>query len=105
MDRFIQVLINMFAHIDKTLPTVITGDLNVDLLKNTSDKQKLLTLMIDTLQYRQIIDVPTTDYKSCLDHIYTNFSAVVVACGVFESFYSDHKATWVTFQEIVNKTN
>lgn len=44
----------------------------------------------------QLLKVPTTDYKTGLDHVYTTIDASVLAYGVLESFYSDHKPVYVT---------
>ena len=48
--------------------TILLGDFNTDLMKTTAG-------VLSSLQgYKQCIGVPTTDYQSLLDHIYTNIS-------------------------------
>ncbi|KAJ8048374.1 ATP-dependent DNA helicase PIF1 [Holothuria leucospilota] len=97
MQCFENALKYLFTLIDSSQPTVITGDFNVDILKDTPDKFKLHSVLMDSLNYRQIIHTATTDYNSCLDHIYTNIPAAKLQGGtVLESFYSDHKAIWVS---------
>ena len=34
----------------------------------------------------------TTDYHSCLDHVYTNIDASV---GIQEAYWTDHKLVWL----------
>ncbi|KAJ8049090.1 ATP-dependent DNA helicase pfh1 [Holothuria leucospilota] len=88
---------HLFTLVDPSQPTVLTGDFNVDILKDTPDKFKLQSLLVDSLNYRQIIHSATTDYNSCLDHIYTNIPPTKLQGGtVLESFYTDHKAVWVS---------
>jgi hypothetical protein len=40
---------------------------------------------------RQLVTVATTDYGSCLDHLYTNMSEEQISAAALESYYSDHK--------------
>ena len=53
---------------------IVVGDFNVDLKKKEVPFQALKDM-------RQHIQVPTTDYMSILDHIYTNI--VDIQTGVF----------------------
>ncbi len=42
--------------------------------------------------------IPTTDYGSCLDHIYTNIKPELMRLflyEVFDAYYSDHDVTYV----------
>ena len=76
-------------------PSVILGDFNIDHVK---------TNPYGILQnYRQCITNPTTDYNSLLDHIYTNMDQEQIRCGVFESYFSDHKPIWAELKLISNK--
>ena len=63
---------------------IVVGDFNVDLKKKEVPFQALK----DMKQH-----VPTTDYMSILDHIYTNI--VDIQTGVFESYFTDHKPIWI----------
>ncbi len=38
----------------------------------------------------------TTDYKTRIDHIYTNIPEKVKNSGVLESYFSDHKPIFVS---------
>ena len=76
----------------KSNPSIILGDFNVDLLSSSSEKAALLTQMIDVMGYTQLLSPQyTTDYRSQLDHIYTNVPLSVQTSGILESYYSDHK--------------
>ncbi|CAG2257671.1 unnamed protein product [Mytilus edulis] len=72
---------------------IILGDLNVNWKEDSSNKQKLLTLM-QQLKYKQLITQPTNDYGSTIDLIFTNIDCV--DSGTNEVFFSDHKLTWLS---------
>ena len=76
---------------DPNTPTIILGDFNVNLNKNGSDKNTLCKYLIEEKQYVQLINQMTTDYKTQIDHIYTNIPERVKTSGVLESYFSDHK--------------
>ena len=76
---------------DPNTPTIILGDFNVNLNKNASDKNTLCKYLIEEKQYVQLINQMTTDYKTQIDHIYTNIPERVKTSGVLESYFSDHK--------------
>ena len=76
-------------------PTIIPGDFNVDLLASSHEKNALLNEMIKVKGYAQLISQYTTDYRSQLDHIYTNIPLSVQTSGVLESYFSDHKPVFV----------
>lgn len=73
---------------------ICMGDFNLDLMKHNyhSLKNELL------IKYgcRQLIQTYTTDYKTCLDHIYTNMdSSCIDSSGTLESYFSDHKPIFI----------
>ena len=39
----------------------------------------------------------TTDYKTQIDHVYTNSSKIIYSSGALESYFSDHKPIFVSF--------
>ncbi|KAJ8048037.1 hypothetical protein HOLleu_00196 [Holothuria leucospilota] len=51
MQCFEDALKHLFTLIDSSQPTLITGDFNVDVLKETPDKFKLQSLQVDSLNY------------------------------------------------------
>ena len=63
-------------------PTIILGDFNVNLSKNASDKSTICKYLIEEKQYVQLINQMTTDYKTQIDHIYTNIPERVKTSGV-----------------------
>ena len=72
-------------------PAIIFGDFNVDLSKNSHEQKALLSNMVQSKGYTQLINNYTTDYRSQIDHIYTNIPQLIYTSGVLQSYYSDHK--------------
>ena len=91
--RFINALKHLHSTFlnDPNIPVVILGDFNVNLYENASDRNTLCKYLIDEKQYVQLINQVTTDYKTEIDHIYTNIPERVKISGVLESYFSDHK--------------
>ena len=83
---------------DCNTPTVILGDFNVDLMDQCSSQCKtLINCLINQRGYTQLLNQYTTDYRTQIDHIYTNIPNDVQSVGVLESYYSDHKPVYVCF--------
>ena len=74
--------------LDLRILTLIVGDFNVDLKQHTD--HKLLSIMSNH-SFRQLVDKPTTDYGSLLDHVYIN-GDLKIAVDVVDTYYSDHDA-------------
>ena len=73
---------------------VLLGDFNYDYCPST----QLARLFSDSFQLRQLIHGVTSDYGSCLDHIYTDMdNSLVEGFGTLESYYSDHKPVYLAF--------
>ena len=53
---------------------VVMGDLNIDIICS----QLLPNYMKQTYNLKQIVQEITTDYGSCLDHIYTNINCTTL---------------------------
>ena len=73
---------------------VILGDFNVNWF-DQSHRHPLSNVLITDYQYRPLISQATTDYRTCIDHIYTNAPNESVASYVKESYFSDHKSIGV----------
>ena len=73
------------------IPVIILGDFNVNLNENASNKNTLCKYLIKENHYVKLINQFTTDYKTQIDHIYTNIPERVKSSGVLESYFSDHK--------------
>ena len=55
-------------------PTIVLGDFNIDLAIDSV----LPVFLNHQYSLKQLIMVPTTDYDSILDHIYTNLPADLI---------------------------
>jgi endonuclease/exonuclease/phosphatase family metal-dependent hydrolase len=85
--QYLQLAIN----IDK--PTILMGDFNQNALQNSS----ISDLLLRRFSFYQLVQSITTDYDSCLDHIYINFPKDHLHLyGTLESYYSDHKPIFVS---------
>lgn len=73
------------------IPVVIVGDFNIN-LKDDSSKCKF---DLPGHNLKQLIDRETTEYYSLIDHIYTDLPGEISTCGVFETYFSDHKPVWM----------
>ncbi len=71
---------------------VILGDFNVDFSKR-SPQQDALQKFASDYGLQQQLCVPTTDYHSTIDLIFTNI--INAQTGVLETYFSDHKAIWI----------
>ena len=80
---------------------IILGDLNINWLVET-ERGPLFNLLVRDKHYKQLISTYTTDSKTLIDHIYTNIkSHSDVQAGVLETYFSDHKAVWISFSNIM----
>ena len=80
---------------------IILGDFNINWLIET-ERRPLHNLLVRDKHYKQLISSYTTDYKTVLDHIYTNVSHlhVDIQTGVLETYFTDHKAVWASFRDV-----
>lgn len=63
------------------------GDTKVDFFI-----QNILSQFLNNKTMHQLVQIMTTDYGSCLDHLYTNMMYYdKVSYATLESYYSDHK--------------
>ena len=81
---------------DPNTPVIMLGDFNVNLNEIASDKNTLCKYLIEEKQYVQLINQVTTDYKTQIDHIYTNIPERITNSGVLESYFSDHKPIFIS---------
>ena len=78
-----------------SLRNIVIGDFNVNWLVN-SERQLLYNVMVRDNNYRQLIIDVTTDNNTLIDHIFTNIPDSETASGVLETYFTDHKAIWVS---------
>ena len=86
--------LSLLSH--ETMPTVILGNFNENLLMSTGSS-RLLQFM-STIGFSQLVKEPTTDSGSLLDHIYFNQSCTSVV-EVIDTYYSDHDACFLSLQK------
>jgi len=98
--RMIEALdyIHSQHNLNTFIPTVILGDFNVNINQSSSEKNALLKYLITEKGYTQLINDYTTDYRTTIDHIYTNIQDQIEISGVLESYYSDHKPLFLQLQ-------
>ncbi len=73
--------------------TIIIGDFNDNLVPDTSST--LVNFML-RLGFKQYVYQPTTDYRTCIDHIYYNRVDEEAVIDVHDTYYSDHDAVFIT---------
>ena len=73
---------------------IFIGDFNVNWLVEM-ERQSLYNDMVRDNGYRQLIENPTTDNNTVIDHIYTNIVNMETVSGNLETYFSDHKAIWI----------
>lgn len=82
-----QYLQNLFELLGTEHHFVIMGDANVDFFTQTCLSEFLIDHKVS-----QVVHSVTSDYDSCLDHIYTNMMCPSqISSAILESYYSDHK--------------
>ena len=77
-----------------TVPTVVLGDFNDNLLATPCQDQVLR--MMSSKGFSQLGQVPTTDTGSLLDHIYYSGAFTSAFVDVVDVYYSDHDATFMS---------
>ena len=102
LTTFLSLMDEFLSNLPQIMPTIILGDFNDDLL-STSTSSTLLQLM-SSKGFSQLVQVPTTDSGSLLDHIYCNSVDVDVYAEVVDTYYSDHDATFIPFH-LISKFN
>ena len=92
---FLSLVGDYLANLPQIVPTIIVGDFNEDISRSNSSR--LLQLMTSR-GFSQLVQVPTTDSGSLLDHIYFNGIIENSFVDVIDTYYSDHDATYLSFQ-------
>ena len=95
LTTFLPLLNQYISNISQIMPTVILRDFNDNLL--SPSPSPLLQLM-SSRRFSQLVQVPTTDSGSLLDHIYYNGTADYALIDVVDTYYSDHDATYLSLQ-------
>ena len=74
--------------------TIIIGDFNIDLSKQTSQVAQLLAFF-EKHGFSNVRTNYTTDYRTTIDHIYTNIPENNIRADTHETYYSYHKAVYL----------
>ena len=77
------------------LPTFIMGDFNIDLLSQNFDRRLINILSVNN--FTQLVNSPTTDRGSLIDHIYFNGTVSSIFVEVSDTYYSDHDTIFCSF--------
>ncbi|XP_078383840.1 uncharacterized protein LOC144666317 [Oculina patagonica] len=85
---------------EPAIPTVILGDFNINLMQINTEQKALKKYLITDKGYTQFINQYTTDYRTQIDHIYTNIPQCVQSAGTLESYYSDHKPIFISLKPV-----
>ena len=90
MRQLVQFMTGLLQHVSVTgIPTVILGDFNDDVLYGHDSHLQALML---SHGYVQLVNEPTTDRATLIDHVYfSSNQALVHVCDVY---YSDHDAIY-----------
>lgn len=82
-----KILNQILDTFDTYKPIIVMGDTNEEFFN-----QNTLSQFLNSKIMHQLVQTMTTDYGSCLDHLYTNMMSYdEVSCATLESYYSDHK--------------
>ena len=73
------------------LPTIILGDFNKDIYSNTHSC--ILDIMSNN-GYTQLVQSPTTDRGTLIDHVYYNRPSDDAVVQVHDTYYSDHDTVY-----------
>ena len=94
IEQFINMLEESLCTCSQQNDRVILGDFNIDRLKSSADKKTLLNFLESRNSLKSVINKETTDFHTCIDHIYSNVEDCVG--DVAETYWSDHKFTWIS---------
>ena len=85
---------------ESTIPNLLLGDFNTDLMQANSEQKALKKYLLTDIGYTQLINQFTTDYRTQIDHVYTNVLQCVQSAGTLESYYSDHKPIYIFMKAV-----
>ena len=94
VDSFVNVLTSLLSRIQvDTIPTIVMGDMNDCLLNKLNSK---VNNVMSSSGFTQLVQSPTTDYGSLIDHVYYNGTLDGVIAEVSDTYYSDHDTVFVS---------
>lgn len=91
-DAFLNALTAILNHIAMPdIPAIVLGDFNEDLLQKPDSRT--LSLM-SSRGYEQLVQSPTTDRGTMIDHVYYNRPSGRAIVQVHDTYYSDHDTVY-----------
>jgi hypothetical protein len=93
LELLVQILTEILTKLDDRNTVTLMGDFNSDLVDGKPSKL-LKQSLCDRFGMVQLIQHPTTDMLTTIDHIYTYSTSLPVKTGTFEMYFSYHKALW-----------
>ena len=91
---FLPLMDEFISNLPQIVPTIIVGDFNDDLF--AISRLSRLSQLMSSRQFTQLVQVPTTDSGTLLDHIYCNSICEDTYIDVMDTYYSDHDAVYVS---------
>jgi len=84
---FLEVMSTILTHlVTHSMPNLILGDFNEDLIAHPNSQ---LLSLVSSYGFIQMVNCPTTDSGSLLDHIYYNRPCDQLNVQVVDAYYSD----------------
>jgi endonuclease/exonuclease/phosphatase (EEP) superfamily protein YafD len=68
--------------------------------ESSTSTKSIPNVVITDKGYTQLINQYTTDYRTQIDHVYTNVPQCVQSAGTLESYYSDHKPIYISMKAV-----
>lgn len=108
VDDFIQQLDNLLQFLLKnTSQVILCGDLNIDLLEDTSSSRKLNSLL-QSYNLTCFVNIPTrisSSSATCIDHVFSDINPNNIEVEVMNTALSDHFGIFMSLPKIkINRT-
>ena len=95
--NFVNVLNTIVANLscNNNLLTIVLGDFNEDLLSH--NRQSHILDAMTSSGYIQLVQSPTTDRGTLIDHVYYNRPVNDVVVQLLDTYYSDHDTVYCSY--------
>ena len=98
LDTFLKDILQILQSMHTSasnLPSIILGDFNEDI---GSPRYCHIEHLFATFGFNQIVQKPTTDSGTCIDHAYVNIHDKDIIVDIHDTYYSDHDMVLVSLQ-------
>ena len=105
LGKFLNSL-DSFLHSIDIADHILTGDINIDLLR--SDSSEYYSDIISQYNYQNIITIPTricSTTETCIDHMLVNFNSCKIYSGTLCSDISDHLPIFAIFENLAKPSS